>query len=116
MITFAHCVSASDGDDLALLKEVLDTLDHISSSQRHSHKQYELCKALYRTAEEHLAPRLSICAPEHFGHAESGNWAWLDTNELLDPFIAGRAVDWDSSMNLDNIIYNLGNRVGEHNT
>lgn len=110
MITFVRCVSTSDSGDLALLKEVLDTLEQLSSNQKHSNRQYELCKALYRTASEHLASRSS--GPEHFGRTEPANWAWFDTNELLEPFISGRAGEWDSITTLDHIMFNPGHRSG----
>lgn len=114
VITFVRCVSNSDRDDLALLKEVLDTLEQTSLHQKHSNRQYELCKALYRTATEHLASRST--APEQFGHADSGHSAWFDTNELLDPFISGRAGDWDSITTLDHIMFHPGNRPRGSNT
>ena len=108
MIIFVRCVSTSDEGDLALLKEVLDTLEQISLNQKNSNRQYELCKALYRTATEHLASRSS--ASEHFGHTDSADWSWLDTNELLEPFMSGRAAgEWDGVTNLNHIIFNGGN-------
>lgn len=114
VITFIRCVTTSDSGDYALLKEVLDTLEQISSLQKHSTRQYELCKALYRTATEHLAHRSS--ASQTFGNTDSANWAWFDTNELLEPFISGRVGDWDSITNLDHIIFNPGNRPAGNNT
>lgn len=114
MITFIRCISTSDSGDYALLKEVLDTLEQLSSNQKHSNRQYELCKALYRTATEHLAHRSS--ASQTFGQTDSVNWAWFDTNELLEPFISGRVGEWDSITTLDHIMFNPGVRPGGNNT
>lgn len=93
-----HCVSTSNLQELALLKDVLDTLEQMSTNQEHSNRQYELCRALYRIAKEHLASRPSDSG--HFENMDSANWAWLDTNELLEPFMSGRASEWDIT-NLD---------------
>lgn len=114
VITFIRCITTSDSGDYALLKEVLDTLEQISSMQKHSTRQYELCKALYRTATEHLAHRSS--ASQTFGQTDSTNWAWFDANELLEPFISGRVGDWDSITTLDHIMFNPGHRPGGNNT
>lgn len=113
VITFVRCVGTSDSGDLALLKEVLDTLETFSSNQKHSSRQYKLCKALYRTATEHLASRPS--PSENIGRVEAANWAWFDTSELLEPFISGRAGEWDSITTLDHIMFNPGHRPGGNN-
>lgn len=57
VVTFLHCVANSDINSLHLLQSVLVTLEEISASYECLQRQYSLCKALYRVAEEVLQSR-----------------------------------------------------------
>lgn len=114
VVTFAHCVGAADANDLALLKEVLDSLEHMNSSQ-HSQRQYKLCNALYRIAEEHLASKVPNCAPAQTEeYVDNGTW-WFNSDQLLSSLIDGRTGEWDG-LNLDHVNLNLGDRIRTDNT
>lgn len=58
IVTFLHCIGSSDPADLALLQKVVATLESIASIINGCMRQYELCKALHRTAEAFVESRI----------------------------------------------------------
>lgn len=57
VVTFLHCVVSADPKSLRLLRSVLTTLEEIAMFYERSKRQYSLCKALYRIAEELVEAR-----------------------------------------------------------
>ncbi|KAK8929111.1 putative transcriptional regulatory protein [Metarhizium anisopliae] len=96
IITFVHCISHADRDDLETLRKVADTLDEIAAATNSCERQVGVCRALHRTAQAFIdsnqtRPRQDQMTPCHDGvvHLPLQNY-----NQ--EPF------DWDllqSSMN-----------------
>ncbi|KAH0593792.1 hypothetical protein MHUMG1_08543 [Metarhizium humberi] len=72
IITFVHCISHADRDDLETLRKVADTLDEIAAATNSCERQVGVCRALHRTAQAFIdsnqtQPRQDQMTPCHDG-------------------------------------------------
>ncbi|KAH8721715.1 fungal-specific transcription factor domain-containing protein [Ilyonectria robusta] len=102
IVAFLHCIKNEDTGDLELLKNVLDTIEQISSIREPLQRQFGLCRALYRIAESFINDRLpatdqrtvlldnTIALPLQPLFLES--WDFLDPNLPLPSYLATSAA------------------------
>ncbi|RTE73794.1 hypothetical protein BHE90_011770 [Fusarium euwallaceae] len=101
IVAFLHCIKNADTNDLELLKNVLDTIEQLSSTRDTLKRQFDLCRALYRIAEIFINDGHStgqratildntIPLPLQPGFLES--WDFLDPNLPLPDYSASSAV------------------------
>ena len=108
MVTFAHCVSALDSDELKLLQDVVDSLERMSVSSKHVERQFNICKAIYSISEGLLSSRTTGRDVEQQLQFDAlilplqGQIPVLgpchDTDQLLKLFLNGHSNDWDNIM------------------
>ncbi|KAM5345682.1 hypothetical protein ACJ41O_011543 [Fusarium nematophilum] len=104
VVTFVHCITTSDRDDLKLLQDVLGSLEQIGLTLEYAETQYNLCKALYRIAEAFITSRRATPGDDAGGGMSTlylplqnpfpDNWAWLDPASQLPSFLGAGAEDW----------------------
>ena len=113
IVTFLHCISYCDSEDLKLLKNVLDTIEEMCSLRPPLMQQFTICRALYRIAEGVISQRTTgtdhnplqsmenaLTQPIHPSYAQP--WPGLDSW----PFIE----DWAMS-DVDQMSFALNDRL-----
>ena len=103
IITFLHCVVNADSNDLALLGEVLQTLDELATVCEPCKRPCEVSRGLYRTAAAYVestrgpaTTQRTINLPLHNPLADFSDWDSFQAN--LD--------EWDGDPS-----FTIGNRL-----
>ncbi|KAH6884507.1 hypothetical protein B0T10DRAFT_579212 [Thelonectria olida] len=118
VVTFVRCIAKKGSDDLQLLKQVVDSLEHIGPTLEYTERQYNLCKALYRIAEAFLSsstmttgngtgPTSTVYLP--LQNPSPSNWPWLDFNMQLSSTATG-TENWELP-NFDDTSFILGHQM-----
>ncbi|KAK9443382.1 naphthalene 1,2-dioxygenase subunit alpha [Metarhizium brunneum] len=124
IITFVHCISHADRDDLETLRKVADTLDEIAAATNSCERQVGVCRALHRTAQAFIdsnqtRPRQDQMASCHDGvvhlplqnyNQEPFDWDLLQSN-MNDWVVEGMMT---AAVNLGSDLNANGPHYSEH--
>ncbi|QLI64659.1 uncharacterized protein G6M90_00g000590 [Metarhizium brunneum] len=124
IITFVHCISHADRDDLETLRKVADTLDEIAAATNSCERQVGVCRALHRTAQAFIdsnqtRPRQDQMTPCHDGvvhlplqnyNQEPFDWDLLQSN-MNDWVVEGMMT---AAVNLGSDLNANGPHYSEH--
>ena len=109
-------MASLDSDDLKLLHDVVDSLEHMSANSKHVEGQFSIFKAIYSIAEELIGSRTTGRHVERQVQLDAlilplqsplpGPGTYNDTHQLWDLFPNGRLNDWDNLM-VDHIRFNV---------
>lgn len=104
VVTFLHCIFHSDVADLKQLGHVLDTLDQIGTSFEYAKRQYDLCKALHRTATAYLDSQNSLWSDRPINDNVSlplqslFDHEWLELQQYSQAVPFPEPGDWETNL------------------